>query len=207
MKNVGVKKMEKTEKVAEKVVNSENVVLGAGKVEGKAENGQNGQQTVNANQKNMEVIAKLVMQKIESLNIDLSEISELNEIAKEVVKLNVEIQKLSEKRLQLMNRGKEIFAKLNDDAKRLLEFIGLINVEEIERAIGKMQRTQTQTTERTEKGNGLSGKKIVYNGKMYSIGQYFMQKHGIKGGLSGLEQWAKERGLSVKVEDDVIYII
>ena len=180
---------------------AENVVLGAGKVEGKAENGQN------ANKKNMEVIAKLIMQKLESLSVDLSEISELNEIAKEIVKLNVEIQKLSEKRLQLMNRGKEIMEKLNSDSIKLLEFLGLLNTAEIERAIGKSQRTQTQTTERAEKGNGLTGKKIVYNGKMYNIAQYFMQKHGIKGGLSGLEQWAKERGLSVKVEDDVIYII
>jgi hypothetical protein len=80
-------------------------------------------------------------------------------------------------------------------------------VAEIEKVIGgKTQIAKTQTI-RAEKGNGLSGKKIVYNGKMYNIAQYFMQKFGIKGGLFGLEQWAKERGLSVKVEDDVIYIL
>jgi predicted transcriptional regulator len=155
----------------------------------------------------METIAKLIMQKIETLGIDLSEISELNEIAKEVLKLNVEIQKLSERRLQLINRGKEIMEKLNDNAKRLMEFIGLINVEEIERAIGKTAKVQTERTERTEKGNGLTGKKIVFNGKMYNIAQYFAQKHGIKGGLSGLEQWAKSQGRTIKVEDDIIYIL
>ena len=158
-------------------------------------------------QKNIEVIAKMIMEKLNGLNIELSEISELNEIAKEVVKLNVEIQKLSERRLQLINRGKEIIAKINSDSIRLLEFLGIINIEEIERAIGKTQIATVERVERASRGNGLSDKKIVYNGKMYNMATYFMKKMGISGGLRGLEEWAKTRGLSLKIDDDVIYII
>jgi len=77
-------------------------------------------------------------------------------------------------------------------------------VAEIERVIGVKAQ---ERTERTECGNGLSGKKIVFNGKMYNMATYFLRKHGITGGLRGLEQWAKTRGLSLKIDDDVIYII
>jgi hypothetical protein len=191
----------------EKTVENVNVVEKKVLENGKAENGQNGQK---ANKKNNMEIAKLIMQRIEALDIDLSEISELNQLAKEIVELNLKIQKLSEERLQKMNKAKEIMEKLNSDSIRLLEFLGLLNTEEIERAIGKASITKVQTierTERAEKGNGLSGKKIVFQGKMYNIANYFAQKHGIKGGLRGLEEWAKQKGFSVKIEDDVIFIV
>lgn len=169
----------------------------------------NGQtQTVNANvnAKNMEVIAKLVMQKIQSLEVDLSEISELNEIAKEVVKLNIEIQKLSEKRLQLMNHGKEIYEKLNGDSRKLLEFLGLIDTEMIEKAIYARISTERNVS-RASKGNGVSGKKINFKGQIYNVASYFMAKNGIQGGFQGLEQWAKANGYSIKIENDTIYIL
>ena len=80
-------------------------------------------------QKNIEVIAKMIMEKLNGLNI--SEISELNEIATEVVRLNVEIQKLSEERLQKLNRCKELYEKLDSNTAKILEFLGIINIEEI----------------------------------------------------------------------------
>ena len=180
-----VENVEVSEKVVEKTVNE-----------------QNGNKSM---KKNIETIMKLVVQKIESLNIDLAEISELSNLVKEVAELNVKIQRLSEERLQKLNRAKEIYGKINGEAKILLEFIGF-NVADIEKVIG----VKTQTTpekEKAERGNGLTDKKIVYNGKMYSMATYFMKKMGITGGLSGLEQWAKSQGRSVKIEDDVIYII
>jgi hypothetical protein len=30
---------------------------------------------------------------------------------------------------------------------------------------------------------------------------------GISGGIKGLEEWARSRGYSLKVEDDVIFIV
>jgi len=161
--------------------------------------------------KNMDTIAKLIMEKLSSLDIDLSEIRELNEIAKEVVELNVKIQRISEERLYKLNRCKELYEKLNGEAKNILQVLGLINVEEIERVIGvkaQIAKTQTvKTTTRAERGNGLTDKKIVFDGKMYNMATYFCRKHGITGGLPGLEQWAKSQGRSVKIENDVIYIV
>ena len=159
-------------------------------------------QTVN---KNKETITKMIMQKIEALDIDLSEISELIELVRNISDLNMKIQKLSEERSLKLNRAREIYGKIDGEAKTLLEFIGF-NVTDIERVIG----VKTQTTPekgKAERGNGLSGKKIVFNGKMYNMATYFMKKMGISGGLRGLEEWAKQRGYSLKVEDDVIYIL
>jgi len=180
-----VENVEVSEKVVEKTVNE-----------------QNGNKSM---KKNIETIMKLVVQKIESLNIDLAEISELSNLVKEVAELNVKIQRLSEERLQKLNRAKEIYGKINGEAKILLEFIGF-NVADIEKVIG----VKTQTTpekEKAERGNGLTDKKIVYNGKMYSMATYFCRKHGITGGLPGLEQWAKSQGRTIRVEDDVIFIV
>jgi len=173
------------------------------KVVEKSVNEQNGNKSM---KKNMDTIVKLVAQKVEALNIDLSEVSELVELVRNISDLNIKIQKLSEERLYKLNRAREIYEKINGEAKTLLEFLGLINVEEIERVIGvKAQIAKTQTI-RTERGNGVSDKKIVYNGKMYNMATYFMKKMGISGGLRGLEEWAKARGLTLKVENDVIYI-
>jgi len=192
-----------------------NVVENA-KVSEKAENVEKnvnaGEKNVNAgekkaDQKNIEVIAKMIMEKLNGLNIELSEISELSNLVKEVVRLNVEIQKLSEERLQKLNRCKELYEKLNGEAKNILQILGLINIEEIEKVIGVKTQTAKTTVERVSRGNGLSDKKIVYNGKMYNMATYFCRKHGITGGLPGLEQWARARGLSLKVEDDVIFIV
>jgi len=174
------------------------------KVVEKTVNEQNGNKSM---KKNMETIMKLVVQKIEALNVDLAEINELSNLVKEVVRLNVEIQKLSEERLQKLNRCKELYEKLNGEAKNILQILGLINIEEIEKVIGVKTQTAKTTVERVSRGNGLSDKKIVYNGKMYNMATYFCRKHGITGGLPGLEQWARARGLSLKVEDDVIFIV
>jgi len=173
----------------------ENVVENAVKTENAVEK--------KVEKKNKETIAKMIMQKIESLNIDLAEISELIELARNISDLNMKIQKLSEERSQKLSRAKEIYGKINGEAKTLLEFIGF-NVAEIERVIGVKAQ---ERTERTECGNGLSGKKIVFNGKMYNMATYFCRKHGITGGLPGLEQWAKSQGRTIRVEDDVIYIL
>ena len=154
--------------------------------------------------KNMDTIAKLIVEKLNGLNIELSEISELSNLVKEVVELNVKIQKLSEERLQKLNRAKEIYEKLDSNAAKILEFLGLLDTQQIERVIGKARE---RTTERAERGNGLSGKKIVFQGKQYNISSYFLKKFGISGGLKGLEQWAKSQGRSVKIENDVIYIL
>ena len=153
--------------------------------------------------KNMDTIAKLIMEKLSGLDIELSEVSELSNLVKEVVELNVKIQKLSEERLQKLNRAKEIYEKLDSNAAKILEFLGLLDTQQIERVIGKARE---RTTERAERGNGLSGKKVVFQGKQYNIASYFMKKMGISGGLRGLEEWAKARGLTLKVENDVIYI-
>jgi len=155
--------------------------------------------------KNMDTIAKLIMEKLSGLDIELSEVSELSNLVKEVVELNVKIQKLSEERLQKLNRAKEIYEKINGEAKNILQILGLINIEEIEKTIGV--KTQTARIERAERGNGLSGKKIVFQGKQYNVATYFLRKHGITGGLKGLEQWAKTRGCSLHIENDVIYIL
>ena len=172
------------------------------KVVEKTVNEQNGNKSM---KKNIETIMKLVVQKIEALNVDLAEINELSNLVKEVVRLNVEIQKLSEERLQKLNRCKELYEKLNGEAKNILQILGLINIEEIEKTIGV--KTQTARIERAERGNGLSGKKIVFQGKQYNVATYFLRKHGITGGLKGLEQWAKTRGCSLHIENDVIYIL
>jgi hypothetical protein len=200
----GVKKMENV-KVSENV-NVGNAVLEKA-VERKAENGQNGQKATQTQEKNMKTLAKLVMQKLESLDIDLNEISELNEIAKSVKEIELEIQKLSEKRLQLINRGKEIYEKLNGEAKSILQILGILNAEEIEKAIfGKVQVARNPTV-RAERGNGVTDKRIVFQGKTYNIASYFLKKMGISGGMKGLEEWARSRGYSLKVEDDVIFIV
>ena len=178
------------------------------KVVEKSVNEQNGNKSM---KKNMDTIVKLVAQKVEALNIDLSEVSELVELVRNISDLNIKIQKLSEERLYKLNRAREIYEKINGEAKTLLEFLGLINVEEIEKTIGiktQIAKTQTvKTTTRAERGNGLTDKKIVFDGKMYNMATYFCRKHGITGGLKGLEEWAKSQGRSVKIENDVIYIV
>jgi hypothetical protein len=203
-KKVGVKKMENA--VENVVLEKENVEK-AGKVERKVEKTVNGQNGNKITQKNMETIAKLIMQKIETLGIDLNEISELVELARNISDLNVKIQKLSEERLQKLNKAKEIYEKINGEAKMLLEFLGLINVAEIEKVIGVKAQIAKANIQRTEKGNGLTDKRIIYQGKEYRIASYFMRKYGISGGLKGLEEWARQKGFSLKIDDDVIFIV
>jgi uncharacterized protein (DUF111 family) len=195
------------ENAVENVVLEKENVEKAGKVERKVENQNGNKITQTVNKKNMETIAKLIMQKIETLGIDLSEVSELVELARNISDLNVKIQKLSEERLQKLNKAKEIYEKINDEAKMLLEFLGIANFAEIEKVIGgKTQTVKTQTI-RAEKGNGVTDKRIVFQGKEYRIASYFMRKYGISGGMKGLEEWARSRGYSLKVEDDVIFIV
>jgi hypothetical protein len=193
---------------AEKVVSEkENVNVGNAvlekAVERKAEN-QNGNKTQTQNGK---TLVDLVMQRLKSLNVDIAEIELLNVLTAEINAIESQIQKLNELRIQKLNEAKSIYEKLNGEAKKILEILGLINMAEIEKTIGvKTQIAKTQTI-RAEKGNGVSDKRIVFQGKMYNIASYFMKKMGIQGGMKGLEEWAKARGYSLKVEDDVIFIV
>jgi hypothetical protein len=212
VKKTGVKKMEKVENVVlEKTGKAE-----GGKVERKAENGQNGQNgnvgnavlektAKTASKKNKEVIAKLIAEKLDAMDIDISGISELSNLAKEIIELNTKIQRLSEERLEKINRAREIYEKINGEAKKLLEFLGLLNAEEVERAIGKTQTAKT-TIQRASNGNGLTNKKIVFQGKTYNIASYFARKMGITGGLPGLLDWAKKNGFTVKQNENEIII-
>jgi TolA-binding protein len=199
VKKTGVKKMNAEKVVSEKVV--ENVV--EKKVEKKTENGQNGQNAI-VKQRNAESLAKLLLEKVQSMDIELEEISELVELARNISDLNMKIQKLSEERLQKLNKAREIYEKLDETAKRLLEFLGLLNTAEIERVIGK---TQTVKTQRASNGNGLSGKKINFKGQQYNIASYFLRKYGIVGGFNGLQDWVNRNGYKMKIENDVIYIL
>jgi hypothetical protein len=81
--------------------------------------------------------------------------------------------------------------------------LGLIDTEKIERVIGK---THVSAQIRASRGNGVSGKKINFKGQQYNIAGYFLRKHGIQGGLQGLQGWAKANGYSIKLEGDTIYI-
>jgi hypothetical protein len=189
-------------KMAEKVENVVNAGLGKSEnvnaVERRAEN-------QNVREKNAKSLAKLVMEKIQSLDIDLNEISELNENIREITTLNIEIQKLSERRLQLLNRTKEIYEKLGNETKAIMEILGLLKVDEVERIIyGKTSTERTST--RASKGNGLTGKKINFKGQVYNIATYFCNKHGIKGGIEGLREWATKNGYKVIVNENEIII-
>jgi hypothetical protein len=187
-KNAGLEKLEKVEN---------------GKVERKAEN-QNGQTKA-------KTLAELLEQRLEALNVDLSEIELLNTLVGEINVIETKIQKMNESKIQKINEAKSIYEKLSFEAKNILQILGLINIEEIEKTIDiktQIAKTQTvRTTTKAEKGNGVTDKKIVFNGKTYNIASYFMKKMGISGGLRGLEEWARARGLSLKVEDDVIFIV
>jgi hypothetical protein len=194
----GVFDMEKVENV----VKTENKNLETAE---KVEKVERRTESKNADKKNMEMLSRLIMEKIETLGIDLTEIRELNEVAKEVVKLNIEIQKLCEKRLQLLNRGKELYEKIDSNTAKILEFLGLISMEEVERAIGKVQTAKT-TIQRASNGNGVSHRRIVFQGKVYNIGAYFMRKMGINGGLQGLQDWATKNGYKVVVNENEIII-
>jgi hypothetical protein len=196
------KNVKGVEKMTENVVLEKTGKAEGGKVERKAENGQNGQNAI-VKRKNAESLSKLIAEKIAELDIELGEISELVELARNISDLNVKIQKLSEERLQKLNRAREICEKLDETAKRLLEFLGLANFTEIERVIGK---THVSTQIRASRGNGVSGKRINFKGQQYNIAGYFLRKHGIQGGMQGLQDWAKANGYSIKLEGDTIYI-
>jgi hypothetical protein len=203
VKKRGWKKMNAEKVVSEKEnVNVGNVVLEKA-VERKAEN-QNGNKN---GQTKAKTLAELLEQRLKALNIDLSEIELLNVLTAEINAIEAQIQKLNEERLRKLNEAKSIYEKLNGEAKKILQILGLINMAEIEKTIGVKTQIARTPTVRAEKGNGVSDKRIVFQGKQYNIASYFMKKMGISGGLRGLEEWAKQRGLSVKVEDDVIFIV
>jgi hypothetical protein len=196
-----------SEKVVEKAGNSEKVVENAGKVERKVEKTVNGQNGQIPNQTTKMTLAELLERKMKALNVDLSEIELLNVIVIDINTIESQIQKLNELRIQKLNEAKSIYEKLNAEAKNILQILGLINMAEIEKTVyGKAQIAKTQIT-RAEKGNGLTDKRIVFQGKEYRIASYFMRKYGISGGMKGLEEWARSRGYSLKVEDDVIFIV
>jgi hypothetical protein len=203
-KKVGVEKMNVVENV---VSEKENVNVVVGKVEKKAEKTVNGQNGNKITQNAKMTLADLVMQRLQSLNVDITEIELLNVIVSDINAIESQIQKLNELRIQKLNEAKSIYEKLNAEAKNILQILGLINVAEIEKTVyGKAQIAKTQTI-RAEKGNGVSDKRIVFQGKEYRIASYFMRKYGISGGLKGLEEWAKQKGFSLKIDDDVIFIV
>jgi hypothetical protein len=144
---------------------------------------------------------------MKALNVDLSEIELLNVIVAEISVIESQIQKLNESRIQKLNEAKSIYEKLNAEAKNILQILGLIDMAEIEKVIGVKAQIAKANIQRTERGNGLTDKRIIYQGKEYRIASYFMRKHGISGGLKGLEEWARSKGCSLKVEDDVIFIV
>jgi hypothetical protein len=203
-KKGGVEKMEKVENV---VLEKENVNVGGlekEKVVEKTVNGQNGQTKA-------KTLAELLEQRLQSLNVDLSEIEFLNAIVQELKNIEAEIERLGKRKSDLRTEARGILEKISDEAKRILEILGLVNFEEIGKMIYasfEYERTKRNVnTVKTERGNGVTNKKIVYQGRQYNIANYFMKKFGIKGGIKGLEDWARQRGLSVKVEDDVIFIV
>ena len=180
-KNAGLEKAESVENA--KVVKVEN------------QNGQKATQT----------LAELLEQRLRTLNVDLSEIEFLNAIAQELKNIEAEIERLEKRKSDLRTEARNIIEKISNEAKRILEILGIVNFEEIEKTV--YGKTQIAQIERAERGNGLSGKKIVFQGKQYNVATYFLRKHGITGGLKGLEQWAKTRGCSLHIENDVIYIL
>jgi TolA-binding protein len=204
----GVKKMEKVENV---VLEKENVNVGGlekEKVVEKTVNGQNGQ---TQNQTTKMTLADLVMQRLQSLNVDIAEIEFLNAIVQELKNIETEIERLEKRKSDLRTEARGILEKISDEAKRILEILGLVNFEEIEKMVYasfEYERTKRNVnTVKTERGNGVSDKRIVYQGKEYRIASYFMRKMGISGGLKGLEEWARQRGFSLKIDDDVIFIV
>jgi len=191
------------EKVENVVLEKENVNVGGLEKEKKTENQNGNKITQNAKM----TLADLVMQRLQSLNVDIAEIELLNVLTAEINAIEAEIQKLNESRIQKLNEARKIVESLNDEAKRILEILGLVNFAEIEKTVyGKAQIAKT-TIQRAERGNGATGKRIVFQGKQYNIASYFMKKMGISGGMKGLEEWARSRGYSLKVEDDVIFIV
>jgi hypothetical protein len=194
VKKTGVKEMKNV------VENSENVENANVGVERKTESGQNGNQ---AHKKNIESLAKIVAEKLMETGLELGEISELSNLTREIVDLNVKIQKLSEERLQKISQVKEIYERLDETAKKILELLGLLNVEEVERVIGK---THVSTHVRASNGNGLTGKKINFKGQIYNIAAYFMRKYGIQGGFNGLQEWVAKNGYNLRIDGDTIYI-
>jgi len=173
---------------------------------GKVENGKKRQNGKKKNGDLKEGILKALEEKLSAVDVTLDEIERLKEISEEMAVLNEKVQELIAKRDALRKEAHGILDKLDKDTRRLLEFLGLLDVKAITNNLYGGKTPRTGGGQRTRRGNGLTGKTIVYQDTEYRQATYFMKKHGITGGLEGLKEWAEGQGLTVRVEDDTIYI-
>jgi len=172
------------------------------KVEKKVENGKKVEKKGNRS----DWIVKVVEEKIKRAGITLEEIESLKQITEELRELNAKMQEILSQRDTLREAAHYILDKIDSDTRKLLEFLGVIDFKEIMEAVYPSGGKRRATGQRTRRGNGLTGKTIVYQDTEYKQATYFMRKHGITGGLEGLKEWAESQGLTVRVEDDTIYI-
>jgi len=191
-------------KMAEEKV--EKKVETAGKVEKKAENGKKRQNGKKKNGDLKQGILKALEEKLSAVDVTLDEIEELKEISDEMAELNAQMQEIMARRDELRKKAHGIMDKLDKDTRKLLEFLGLLDVKTVTSNLYGGNSSKKAGGQRAKRGNGLSGKAIVYEGQEYRQATYFMKKHGITGGLEGLKEWVENQGLTVRVEDDTIYI-
>lgn len=183
-------------KMAEKGRNVEKKVETVGNGEKKAENGT--------------WLKELIEKKLENVGVTLEEIGRLKSLVAEIEELNRKMAEIMERRTEIRKEVHSITDRLDEDTRKLLEFLGVINFKEVfDKLYTAGERRQVGGTRGTggrRKGNGLAGKVIVFEGQEYRQASYFVKKHGITGGMEGLKEWAESGGYTVRVEGDTIYI-
>ena len=151
-------------------------------------------------------ILELVERKLEEIGVEEEEIESFNEAVNELEKLNQEMAKIMAKRTELRAVISDFLMNLSDDDKKLLDFLGLINLQKARDVLGAAQEKKRTKRAGVKRGNGLTGKSVVFQGQEYKQARYFMQKFEITGGIEGLREWATQNGLSFRIEGDTIYI-
>lgn len=198
------------EKKAETSKMAEGKVVEEKKVEEKPKKNGSGKKNGRKNGKLKRLVYQEIERRLEECGIDMDDIERLKQMAAEIKELNAKMQEIVKRRTEIREAVHYILDSIDEDTRKLLEFLKIVNFKEIVDSIYPSEERKSTGRKsaggRTKRGNGLSGKTIVYEGQEYRQATYFMRKHGITGGMEGLKGWAEGQGLTVRVEGDTIYI-
>jgi len=191
--------------ICQLVIDMANGKVGNGKVESKEE-------------KEIKAVVSRVETKLKEI-FKAVNIEQVKKSMKEIEKLDKEIEELQKKMEELKKKRAEHISLLTVNLETVdIDFVRGIrklgingDLEIIEKAydltFSRVHRAEKKTSgQRAKKGEGLSGKKVIFQGKTYNIASYFARKMGIEGGMEGLKRWAEENGYKLKVEGDTIII-
>ena len=140
-------------------------------------------------------IFDLVMSRFQSVGLSEEKLKEITEKTERLKKLNAEIALLVKEREEIRNDIVDFMNSIDEQTKQLLGILGLIDIEEIRKAIGAEK----------VKRKGKRGRKIIVDGIEYSSAMNACEELGITvagdSAVRRLISWAFDNGHRIIFDD------